>query len=119
MPFPQPFLSRQLAALIGAITVGAAAPTAADAASPPTTTLVCTNLVSHASWQIHVDFARSTVDSNPARISAAKISWHDRTDGGNYTLDRTSGDLTVVVPSSTGGYFLRDRCALDPLKTRS
>jgi hypothetical protein len=64
MPFPQLFLSRQLAAFIGAITVGAAAPTAAGAASPPTTTLVCTNLVSHASWQIHVDFERSTVDSN-------------------------------------------------------
>ena len=119
MPFPKLFLNRQLAAVIGAIAVGTAAPTAANAASPPTTKLVCTNPVSHASWQIHVDFARSTVDSNPARISAAKISWHDRTDGGNYTLDRTSGELIVVLASSTGGYFLHDRCALDPLKPKS
>jgi len=53
------------------------------------------------------------VDSNPARISAAEISWHDATDGGNYTLDRKSGNLTVIVASSTGGYFLRDRCNLE------
>jgi hypothetical protein len=59
-----------------------------------------------------IDYDRVTVDSNPAQISAAKISWHDAKDGGNYTLDRVSGNLTVIVASSTGGYFLYDRCAL-------
>jgi hypothetical protein len=50
------------------------------------------------------------VDANPARINEASISWRDRSDGGNYTLDRKSGKLTVVVASSTGGYFLYDVC---------
>jgi hypothetical protein len=77
-------------------------------------TVTCTNLVSGASWQIKIDFGRGTVDANPARISAAKISWHDMGDGGNYTLDRKSGDLTVIVASSTGGYFLHDHCRLEP-----
>jgi len=52
------------------------------------------------------------VDANPAQISDAKIWWHDAKDGGNYTLDRKSGDLTVIVASSTGGYFIYDRCRL-------
>lgn len=94
------------------------APAVSGAAPHGTTTLVCTNPASHASWQIRIDFGQSTVDSNPARISEAKITWHDRTDGGNYTLDRTSGDLTVVLASSTGGYFLHDHCALDSLRPK-
>ena len=72
--------------------------------------LTCTNLVSRFTWKIKIDLKASTVDSNPARISAAEIAWHDAQDGGNYTLDRKSGRLTVVVPSSTGGYFINDRC---------
>jgi hypothetical protein len=96
----------------------ALAPAVATATPPASTTLVCTNPASHASWQIRIDFEKSTVDSNPARISEARITWRDRTDGGNYTLDRASGDLTVVLASSTGGYFLHDHCALDPLKPR-
>jgi len=72
--------------------------------------LTCTNLVSHATWQIKIDFKANTVDSNPARISRAEISWHDASDGGNYTLDRKSGSLTVIFASSTGGYFIHDRC---------
>ena len=72
--------------------------------------LTCTNLVSRVTWQIKIDFAASTVDSNSARISSAEISWHDATDGGNYTLDRKSGALTVIIASSTGGYFIHDRC---------
>jgi hypothetical protein len=66
--------------------------------------------VSGVSWQIRIDFQQRTVDSNPARISSAEISWHDATDGGNYTLDRKSGSLTVIFASSTGGYFIHDRC---------
>jgi hypothetical protein len=77
------------------------------------TAITCTNPASGASWQIKVDYDRSTVDSNPARIRDTMISWHDATDGGNYTLDRKSGNLTVIVASSTGGYFLYDRCRLE------
>jgi hypothetical protein len=70
----------------------------------------CINLVSGAGWQLKINFEKSTVDSNAARISSTEISWHDATDGGNYTLDRKTGELTAVFPSSTGGYFLHDRC---------
>jgi hypothetical protein len=77
------------------------------------TAITCSNPASGASWRIRIDYDRATVDSNPARISDAKISWHDATDGGNYALDRKSGNLTVVVASSTGGYFVYDRCTLE------
>ena len=90
----------------------ALAPAVSAAAPHGATTLVCTNPVSQASWRIRIDFEKSTVDSNPARIGEAQITWHDRTDGGNYTLDRKTGKLTVVVASSTGGYFLHDTCVL-------
>jgi hypothetical protein len=72
--------------------------------------LTCTNLVSHFSWRIKIDFRTGTVDSQPARITSSEIVWHDATDGGNYTLDRKSGKLTVVFASSTGGYFIHDLC---------
>ena len=96
----------------------ALAPATSGAAPHGAIAVVCTNPVSHASWQIRIDLERGTVDSNPARISEAKIAWHDRTDGGNYTLDRKTGELTVVLASSTGGYFLHDHCVLDSLKSR-
>ena len=70
----------------------------------------CTNPTSGATWQIRIDYDRRTVDTYPARISDATISWHDDKDSGNYTLDRKSGNLTVVIASSTGGYFLHDHC---------
>ena len=75
--------------------------------------VTCTNPASGARWQIHIDYERRTVDSYPARITDAHITWRDASDGGNYTLNRRSGDLTVVVASSTGGYFLHDQCTLD------
>jgi len=73
--------------------------------------IVCVNPVSGASWNINVDFDRHTVDANAAKFSDAEISWKD-SGGNNYTLDRKSGVLTQVSPSSTGGYFLHDRCKL-------
>jgi hypothetical protein len=99
--------TRPLAVSIGAVLLSLAAPAVGD------TAMTCTNPSSGASWQIKIDYDRSTVDSNPARIRDADISWRDAKDGGNYTLDRKSGNLTVVVASSTGGYFLYDRCRLD------
>lgn len=83
---------------------------AVPAAAQPAAVLSCTNPASGATWQIHVDFAQSTVDANAARISDDTIAWHDAKDGGNYALDRKTGKLTVTVASSTGGYFLYDRC---------
>jgi len=77
------------------------------------TAITCTNPASGATWQIKIDYDRSTVDSNPARISDTEISWRDATDGGNYKLDRKSGKLTVILASATGGNFLYDRCKLE------
>lgn len=113
------FLSRLLTVGIAAAAAGIAIPAAAPAAAPGETAagetaVTCTNPASGTSWQIRIDFAKGTVDANPARISEAEISWHDAKDGGNYTLDRKSGDLTVIVASSTGGYFVYDRCRLKP-----
>lgn len=70
----------------------------------------CINPYSGATWQIKIDYDHSTVDTYPASISDGAISWHNAKDGGNYTLDRKSGKLTVIVASSTGGYFLYDNC---------
>lgn len=83
------------------------------AAAPPAT-VTCTNPASGTTWQISIDYARSTVDSYPAAISDSEIAWHDAKDGANYTLDRRTGELTAIVASSTGGYFLHHRCQLKP-----
>ena len=75
------------------------------------TLVVCANTASDATWPIHIDYDKSMVDGSVARISATKISWRDGK-GNNYTLDRKSGEMTQVTASSTGGYFLHDRCKL-------
>ena len=105
------FLTRRRAAAIVALAAAVAA--IGGEAHPGETAITCTNPASGTRWQIRIDYDRSTVDSNPARISDAKISWHDASDGGNYTLDRKSGKLTVIVASSTGGYFLYHNCRLE------
>lgn len=74
--------------------------------------ITCTNPASGASFQIRIDYDRSTVDANPAEISDGKISWRDE-NRWNYTLDRKSGKLTIILASSTGGSFVYDRCKLE------
>lgn len=97
---------RHLITLISAVTLGLAA------APAPFAIITCSNPASGTSWQITIDYQRGTVDANPASISDTLISWRDAKDGWNYSLDRGSGELTVVVASSTGGYFLHDQCRL-------
>jgi hypothetical protein len=104
------FVSRELAALLIAC---AAVSSAGPEAHASEAAVSCINQASGTTWQIRIDYDKHTVDSNPARISDASISWHDKTDGGNYTLDRMSGKLTVIVASSTGGYFLHHQCRLE------
>jgi|SRR5271155_2537881 len=101
--------TRPLAVLIELVGLGIASGLT-TAALRADTAITCTNPASGTSWQIKVDYDHRTVDSNPATISDAAISWHDADDGGNYTLDRKSGKLTVIVASATGGYFLYDQC---------
>ncbi|TMJ50042.1 MAG: hypothetical protein E6G85_19540 [Alphaproteobacteria bacterium] len=105
-------VARRLAGGIGALAVGISAAAIGGEAPHGETAITCTNVSSGANWQIKIDYDKGTVDSNPARISDAEISWHDPTDGGNYRLDRKSEKLTVVIASSTGGYSLFHRCKL-------
>ena len=105
------FLNRHFAAAIAALAACAAAAPEGQAPSREPT-ITCTNPASGATWQITIDYERGTVDANPASVSDTEISWHDAKDGGNYTLDRASGKLTVIIASSTGGYFLHHRCRL-------
>ena len=97
---------------IVAMAAGVAASAVSTAGQPGKTAIACINPASGARWQVMIDFAKSTVDANPAKITDAEISWRDAKDGANYTLDRKSGKLTMVAASSTGGYFLYDRCEL-------
>jgi hypothetical protein len=96
----------------GAFLAGASIAHAQVPSSEAAAVFTCTNPASGAQWQIHIDYARRTVDSHPARLSDAEIYWHDAGENTDYTLDRKSGNLTVVVPSSTGGYFIHDNCKL-------
>src|ERR1700686_872260 len=106
----QPMIrNRVLAAAIAGLTAGLAAPTIGAEAEESEAAITCTNPVSGTSWQIMIDYRKATVDSNPAEIKRGESSWFDPKDGGNYTLDRKSGDLTASVASSTGGYFRHGR----------
>jgi hypothetical protein len=105
---------RQVALIIGiaGVLAGSAVAASSDDAQQSRSAITCTNPVSGASWRIVIDYQKSTVDSYPAEITRDEISWFDARDGGNYTLDRKSGNLTASVASSTGGYFRHGRCAL-------
>jgi hypothetical protein len=106
-------LTRPLAATFMALAVAIATPAISSEAQRGETAISCMNPTSGATWQIKVDFDHSTVDANPASISDNKIAWRDANDGWNYTLDRKSGKLTVIIASATGGNMLFDRCRLD------
>jgi len=105
--------NRVLAAGIAGLAAGLALPTINGDAQESPNALTCTNPASGTSWLIVIDYRKSTVDSNPAEITRAQISWFNPKDGGNYVLDRKSGGLTAGVASSTGGYFRRARCTLE------
>jgi hypothetical protein len=109
-----PFSARVQWATIAALAAPLACLAFDRAAQAGGVAVTCTNPFSGASWQIAIDYDRRTVDSNPARISEAEISWRDAKDGWNYTLNRKSGKLTVILASATGGNFLFDNC--DPVK---
>jgi hypothetical protein len=107
------FPIRYLAAA-AALTMCVAAAPVDGQPEPRAPAVTCTNPASGATWQISIDYGRATVDANPAQVSDAEITWRDAKDGGSYTLDRHSGKLTVIMASSTGGYFLYDHCRLPP-----
>jgi hypothetical protein len=112
MPNETKFPRHRRPAGLVAIAAGLLAAAAAAAAPSGEAAVTCSNEKSGATWQIRIDYDRSTVDANPARISDTEISWRDRTDGANYTLDRKTGKLTMVFASATGGNFLFHHCRL-------
>lgn len=77
--------------------------------------LRCTNPFSGATWDVAIDSNRRTADSFPADITDRAIQWRDLARGGRYEFDRSSGELTVVYASSTGGFFLKDKCRFMPV----
>jgi hypothetical protein len=107
----RPFSAYARTAAIAALAAAAVAASVC-AAEAEGVAVTCTNPFSGASWQIAIDYDLKTVDSNPAVIDEAEISWRDAKDGWRYTLDRKSGALTVVLASATGGNFLHDQCRL-------
>lgn len=107
--------SPQLAAALRltlASAIGTAAGIGGAYAQSGMAAVTCSNPASGATWQIHIDYDRHTVDSNPAVINDETIAWQE-SNGWRYTLDRKFGKLTVVLASSTGGNFLYDQCKLD------
>jgi hypothetical protein len=76
-------------------------------------TFRCTNPKSGTTWEVKVDYDRSTADSFPAEITLSQIAWHDTLRGGYYDLDRASGELTFRNASSTGGYATHHTCHAD------
>jgi hypothetical protein len=105
-------LTRPLTAIAGLLALSLAASAIAAEAQHGEKTIVCTNLSSGANWQIMIDYDHNMVDRHPASIWDDQIKW-STTDGAHYALDRKSGNLTVTVASTTGGYFLYDHCKLD------
>ena len=106
-------LGRSLAGLAAALVIAVAAPAVSAEAQHGERAITCMNKSSGTTWQIKVDYDHATVDSNPANISDSKIAWRDANDGWRYTLDRRTGDLTVVLASSMGGNMYFHRCQLD------
>jgi hypothetical protein len=93
---------------VAGLVIGVCAPSAQ--AQQGEVSVTCTNPLSGANWQLKINYDRHTVDGRPAEITERWISWYQAEEHGKYTLDRKSGELTVVTPSTTGGYFLYDHC---------
>jgi hypothetical protein len=97
--------TRPLAVVAAVLMVGIAAPAVSAETAHGERSITCMNKSSGTTWQIKVDYDHNTVD--------AKISWRDAKDGWLYTLDLKSGELSVVLASSTGGNMYYHRCLLD------
>jgi hypothetical protein len=106
-------LTRPLTVGVVALAIGIAISAGGSQAQSGETAITCTNPVSGATWQIKIDYDQHTVDSNPAHFSETEIAWRGEKDRWNYKLDRKSGNLTIVLASSTGGNFLYDHCKLE------
>lgn len=93
-----------------AIVLALATPADSDPVYVDPVTLRCTNPFSGATWDVAIDPTRRTADSFPAQMTDRHIRWRDTVRGGRYQFDRDTGELTVTYASSTGGFFLKDKC---------
>jgi len=105
----EPWLKRLIGVAL-VVCLGLAGSAAAAIAAPRA--LHCTNTTSGATWDIPVDLAHGRVDQVPAHITDGTISWEDTTMH-YYDFDRRTGLLDMHVASSTGGFYLTDRCVLN------
>jgi hypothetical protein len=106
------YFERLLAAAVLGLCAFLVLPVSSAAAEAQVTAVTCSNPVSGAHWQIMINYQKSTVDSYPADITMAQISWFDPKDGGYYSIDRQSGDLITALGSSTGGWLRHNHCSL-------
>jgi hypothetical protein len=90
--------------------VGCGARTGPEAAPAGTARVHCVNPASGFGWDLPVDEAAQRVDGHPANIDARRIAWYDPSDTTSYELDRSSGELTAIRPSSLGGAIFTDHC---------
>lgn len=107
---------RALAAGIAGLAAGLAVPAINGTAQQTAAAITCTNPISGFSWQILIDYRDATVDTRPAAITPAAITWFDPKDRSYYRLDRQSGNLGATVASSTGGYSRHARCDLETMR---
>ena len=102
---PRRALIGLLLALPGSVSFAAGG----EAADTGTLHLVCTNQTGGANWPIVIDLDHGSVDSFPAKITDARISWRNA-NGGVFELERATGNLQLRAASSTGGFFLHYTC---------
>jgi hypothetical protein len=118
------YMSPKMPSLVTSVSVGLAVaavavlalqpPSASDPGGGEPATLRCTNPFSGVTWNVAIDPSKRTADSFPADITARSIEWRDSIRGGRYEFDRATGELTIAYASSTGGFFLRDKCLFVP-----
>jgi hypothetical protein len=69
-------LARTLSSVVAAAISTAAC--GGDSAHAAAVTFRCSNPTSGTTWEVKVDYDRSTADSFPAEITGSQIAWHDR-----------------------------------------
>ncbi|MGH6813028.1 MAG: hypothetical protein ACREDM_12040 [Methylocella sp.] len=77
-------LARTLSSVVAAAISTAAC--AGDSDHAAAITFRCTNPKSGTTWDLKVDYDRSTADSFAAEITESQVAWHDTLHGGYYYL---------------------------------
>jgi hypothetical protein len=100
-----------LIACLGALAACSEPPKSTWAVAADATLIHCLNPASGTRWEVVIDPGRNLVDGFAARIGPDDVDWTDPTDQSHYSLHRSTGELSMTRPSSTGGYTNTNRCA--------